>query len=68
MFEVEVGARCPGCHVVCASLDVVHGADCRYQGRNALRLVPKREHPHPSRVTVSGGKFHVTGLLPKGGV
>lgn len=37
--EVKRGDRCPGCGVICASLDAEHLLDCPYQGRRALRLV-----------------------------
>lgn len=34
---IEIGQRCPGCHVVCASFDVEHRTGCTYEG--ALKLV-----------------------------
>lgn len=38
-LRVQLDQRCPGCHVVCASLDVEHLDGCFYQGHNAAILV-----------------------------
>ncbi len=36
--RVRRGDRCPGCGVICASVDVEHLDACQYQGRNAAVL------------------------------
>jgi len=41
VIAIEQGSRCPGCHVVCETLDAEHLDGCPHQGRNAMLLIPR---------------------------
>lgn len=40
-LRLNVGDRCPGCHVICAHLDIEHRDDCSYVGKIDLVSSPQ---------------------------